>query len=57
MYIVTGRPAGPCSGVWRLVENAVDCIHSSDKYYDTGKQGVFLIMGLYAFVKNEIAFK
>lgn len=33
----------PCSGVWKLVENAVDYIHSSAKYYITGEQGIYLI--------------
>ena len=34
----------PCNGVWKLVENPVDYIHSSAKYYHTGEQGVYLIM-------------
>jgi len=34
----------PCNGVWRLVENSVDYIHSSATYYDTGEQGVYLII-------------
>jgi hypothetical protein len=33
----------PCSGVWNLVDNPVDYIHSSAKYYLNGEQGIYLI--------------
>ncbi len=33
----------PCSGVWNLVENPVDYIHSSAKYYANGEQGIYFI--------------
>ena len=33
----------PCSGIWKLVENPIDYIHSSAKYYETGEQGIYLI--------------
>ena len=33
----------PCSGVSKLVDNPVDYIHSSAKYYITGEQGIYLI--------------
>ncbi len=33
----------PCSGVWKLVENPVDYVHSSAKFYLTGEQGIYLI--------------
>ena len=34
----------PCSGRWRLVENPVDYLHSSAKFYITGEQGVYEVM-------------
>ncbi len=33
----------PCSGVWKLVENPIDYIHSSTKYYAPGEQGIYFI--------------
>ena len=33
----------PCSGAWKLVENPVDYVHSSAKFYLTGEQGIYLI--------------
>ena len=33
----------PCSGAWKLVENPVDNVHSSAKFYLTGEQGIYLI--------------
>ena len=33
----------PCIGVWKLVENPMDYIHSSAKYYATGEQGIYFI--------------
>ncbi len=33
----------PCSGVWKLVQNPVDYVHSSAKFYLTGEQGIYLI--------------
>ena len=31
----------PCKGKWELCVNAVDYIHSSAKYYITGRQGIY----------------
>ncbi len=33
----------PCSGVWKLVENLVDYVHSSAKFYLTAEQEMYLI--------------
>ena len=33
----------PCSGIWNLVNNPVDYIHSSAGYYLNGEQGIYLI--------------
>ena len=33
----------PCTGVWNLVQNPVDYVHSSAKFYLTGEQGIYLI--------------
>ena len=33
----------PCTGKWKLVENPVDYIHSSAKYYITGEQGIYRV--------------
>lgn len=31
----------PCQSHWKLVEQAEDYIHSSARFYETGKQGVY----------------
>ena len=31
----------PCKGKWNLVENPVDYMHSSAKFYITGEQGIY----------------
>ena len=33
----------PCSGDWKLVENPVEYVHSSARFYLSGEQGVYLI--------------
>ena len=33
--------ANPCKGKWNLVENPVDYMHSSAKFYITGEQGIY----------------
>lgn len=33
----------PCSSAWKLVENPVDYVHSSAKFYLTGEQSIYLI--------------
>ncbi len=33
----------PCSDIWKLVENPVDYVHSSAKFYLTGEQGIYSI--------------
>ena len=33
----------PCSGVWNLVNNPADYMHSSARYYLNGEQGIYLI--------------
>ncbi len=34
----------PCTGKWQLVENPVDYIHSSAKFYITDKQGIYTVI-------------
>jgi len=34
----------PVSGKWRLVDNYVDYKHSSAKFYETGKQGIYKVI-------------
>ena len=41
----------PCRGSWNLAINAVDYSHSSAKYYQTGKQGIYNITG-YTFLED-----
>ncbi len=33
----------PRTGIWKLVENPVDYLHSSANYYFTGQQGIYTI--------------
>ena len=35
--------ANPCRGVWNLVKEEVEYVHSSAKYYQTGEQGIYSI--------------
>ena len=35
--------ANPCRGVWNLVKEEVEYVHSSAKYYETGEQGIYSI--------------
>ena len=35
--------ANPCRGKWNLVNEETEYIHSSAKYYETGKQGIYLV--------------
>ncbi|MEO6693783.1 MAG: hypothetical protein ABIY50_13065 [Ignavibacteria bacterium] len=41
----------PVSGKWRLADNYIDYKHSSAKYYETGKQGIYKVIH-YAGVMN-----
>jgi hypothetical protein len=35
--------ANPCRGKWKLVENPVEYVHISAKYYITGEQGRYAV--------------
>lgn len=35
----------PCKGKWNLCESPVDYLHSSAKYYATGQEGIYPVMG------------
>ena len=35
--------ANPCRGIWNLVNEETEYIHSSAKYYETGKQGIYAV--------------
>ena len=41
----------PCKGVWDLAANAADYPHSSAKYYQTSKQGIYEVTG-YTFLED-----
>ncbi|MBK9226107.1 MAG: hypothetical protein IPL67_03360 [Ignavibacteria bacterium] len=34
----------PVSGKWKLVENYLDYIHSSARFYELGEEGVFMFI-------------
>ena len=31
----------PCSGIWNLATGPIDYLHSSARFYETGKQGIY----------------
>ncbi|CAN5779047.1 hypothetical protein BH11BAC3_BH11BAC3_27290 [soil metagenome] len=34
----------PCTGKWRLAINSIEYLHSSAKFYLTGKQGMYPVL-------------
>ena len=34
----------PVSGKWKLVEDYIDYLHSSARFYETGEQGVYKVI-------------
>ena len=40
--------ANPCRGVWTLVDDPCDYVHSSAKYYFTGAQGLYAVTNFMA---------
>ena len=34
----------PCKGKWKLVENPIEYVHSSARFYETGVQGIYPVM-------------
>ncbi len=46
----------PCSGKWELAVCPEDYLHSSAKYYSTGKQGIFPVTHVMQLMDIDLSY-